>query len=119
MIEKIEYMIVHVGEHPKSKNKDLVAIFLEPIEKLSIDLDESQQIEVLGQSAPPEIKQLIQFIQKVNTRNQPDKTDERNIVILKPKLDFLQLGWKYGDIIEVAFKKIKEAEDVKPKGEIL
>lgn len=117
-MEKIEYMIVHVGEHQRSKEKDIVAVSLEPTEGFNVDCTPTMMIEQ-GGDLPPEIRQLIQVMERASHSGNRRPTDERNIVILKPKLEFIQLGWKYGDLIEVSFEKIKEAKDVKPREETI
>jgi len=113
-MEKIEYMIVHVGEHPNPKKKDIVAVSLEPTERFN---ENYEPVEMIGQGIPPEVRQVLQIMEK-SVHKTSQTVDERNIVILKPKIEFIDMGWKYGDVIEVSFKKIKEAKDVKPRGEM-
>lgn len=114
----VEYQIIGIGNHPNKKVVGWVAVFLEPTQPLGINDTQTPNQAVIsshsgsrGGQIPPEIQQMV-FGMIEQSRHEDDEHDERSIAFLEPKIDFVQRGWKFGDVVNVTFEKTKNAEDV-------
>ena len=117
-------MKVGIGNHPSKKADGWVTAFLEPTQPLginnSVHMGGHTIIGGKGQNLPPGMQEAIMgMVEQIGDRGRGGKInpDERSICFVEPKIDFIERGWKYGDVIDVSFEKKKNAEDVQVETE--
>ena len=118
----IQYQIK--GIRPCPRKNGYVEVMMVPVDKLEFDNDEKEEtpIKVMGTGPngvpiPPEFQKQLSVMLKSaipSTFSRKDDTDPRRFLHVESEIDFLARGWKYGDIIDITLKKVKEAEKVQP-----
>jgi len=109
------------GIKPSDKIEGYVEVLMEPVDKLEYKQDEpSQNIPIKvtgigpnGSPFPPGFQdQLTQVIKSaIPPMFKGKKYDPRRLIHVESEIDFLARNWKYGDIIDVTLKKVRQAEE--------
>ena len=113
---KIKYRISGIQPYPERNSH--VTILLSPIKKLEFGIPNEPKIQMMSPTGfPIDGKQLQQMMTMiVGGPNSPfrkkEEEDPRNIIFVDSVLDFKQRGWKYLDVIEVAFNKVQDGGDI-------
>lgn len=118
----ISYKIIGMGRHDAGKG--YVAIFLEPTEKLQIEPEKSEipgvEVHGFGPGGSPIPKHIQHQMVAMIKESMPglgsrQRDDPRTIVLIESVVDFIPRNWKFGDIVNVSFEKVKDAAAVAPK----
>jgi len=123
MVNKIstKYRITGVDEFPEIDG--YVAVYLEPVIRLKPNKDnrhrnvEVQGFGPKGMPIPAEaMRQIsVQLEQMIPPQfRQRQMEDPRNLIHVEPIIEFTPRNWKFGDIVEVSIKKVKDANDIDP-----
>ncbi|UCF13252.1 MAG: hypothetical protein JSW06_03065 [Thermoplasmatales archaeon] len=112
------------GIRPCPNKKGYVEVMMFPVDKLEYDKDEKEEMPIKvmgtgpdGSPIPPEFQKQLSVMLKSAIPSsfiKKDDSDPRRFLHVESEIDFLARGWKYGDIIDITLKKVKEAEEVQP-----
>lgn len=116
---KINYRIAGIDEFQDLNG--YVAVYMEPVNKLNVNNIQKENLKVqgFGPSGTPIPQEVLQQLSAQVEKMLPshlrkEKEDPRIFVHVEPTIDFIPRGWKFGDIIEVSMKKVKDASEIDP-----
>ena len=113
---KIKYRITGIEPFPGRKSH--VAILLSPVEELKFSTKPKPKVHMIGPSGMPidgdQMHQVMSmmFSGPGSPFKKQEEQDPRDIIFVDSVLDFTQRGWKYLDVIEVAFNKVADGGDI-------
>lgn len=116
--DKITILYQIKGIRPCIKQEGYVEVLMSPIDKLSFDEENNDDVAIKvtgvgpeGGLIPPEVLQNINKMMKSSLpphlRSLKDK-DPRNFLHVETEIDFLSRGWKYGDTVAITLKKVDQ-----------
>jgi len=108
---------------PSDLKEGYVEVVMEPVDKFEYNHEENPgplpiTVTGIGPSGTPFPAELQHQLSQMLKQALPPsfkgkKTDDpRSIIHVESEIDFLARNWKYGDIINITFEKVKTAEEV-------